>query len=178
MRIVRASDLEPRPWKNGGGVTREIAAHPQGAGFDGFDWRLSMATVAQDGPFSAFPGIDRVLVLLDGDGLHLEFADGESNLLRPGDRLAFAADRAVTGRLTGGPVTDLNIMVRRDRLQVTVTEMALQGAAQLDAPLVFVLSGGMETPAGPLGPRDTLLADAPVGASGAAHLLLIGLSPV
>lgn len=177
MRIVLASDLVPSPWKNGGGVTREIAAQPPGAGLDGFDWRLSMATVAQDGPFSVFPGIDRLLVLLDGEGLALDFADGDSHVLRPGDRLAFAADRAVSGRLTGGAVTDLNIMVRRDRLRHAVEEMHLDGAATVPGPIVFVLSGHLETVAGPLGPRDTLLTEGPVRVTGAAHLLLIGMAP-
>ena len=68
MRLVRRADLTPRPWKNGGGVTREIAAHPPEAGLDGFDWRLSMADVASDGPFSAFPGIDRTLTVIEGAG--------------------------------------------------------------------------------------------------------------
>jgi uncharacterized protein len=178
MRIVRAADLVATPWKNGGGVTREIVAHPPGAGLDSFDWRLSMATVAQDGPFSAFPGIDRVLVLLDGDGLRLDFADGESRPLRPGDRLPFAADRAVTGRLTTGPVTDLNIMVRRDRLRLTVEETRVDGAAEVTGPVIFVLSGRVETEGGALGPRDTVLTDTPVRMTGTAHLLLIGISPV
>ena len=52
----------------GGGSTTEIAVAPPGAGFDDFDWRVSLATITQDGPFSAFPGIDRTLALVDGDG--------------------------------------------------------------------------------------------------------------
>lgn len=55
MKIIRASEYKTMPWKNGGGVTVEIAIHPPGASVNAFDWRISMATVAQDGPFSSFP---------------------------------------------------------------------------------------------------------------------------
>ena len=58
-------------WKNGGGETAEIAVSPPGAALDAFDWRLSMAKVETDGPFSAFPGIDRTLAILEGEGIRL-----------------------------------------------------------------------------------------------------------
>jgi len=61
MKILRSADHKRMPWKNGGGETVEIAISPQGAGLADFDWRVSMATVASDGPFSVFPGIDRTL---------------------------------------------------------------------------------------------------------------------
>ena len=66
IRIVRQRDLNRVPWKNGGGTTCEIAASPAGAGMEAFDWRLSMADVAADGPFSNFSDIDRTLVLIEG----------------------------------------------------------------------------------------------------------------
>ncbi len=71
MRILRASSHRTMPWKNGGGSTTEIAVAPDGAGIDAFDWRISMAVVAADGPFSEFPGVDRTLSILDGAGLVL-----------------------------------------------------------------------------------------------------------
>ena len=67
-RLVGSSDLVRVPWKNGGGTTAEVAVHPPGAGLDDFDWRISMADVAVDGPFSRFPGVDRTLVLAEGRG--------------------------------------------------------------------------------------------------------------
>ena len=73
MRIVRRAELTGQPWRNGGGVTWQIAAGPDGADVARFDWRLSMAEVAADGPFSAFAGIDRTLTLLQGAGLELDF---------------------------------------------------------------------------------------------------------
>jgi environmental stress-induced protein Ves len=45
-------------WKNGGGTTREVVTQPPGAAFDEFNWRVSIATIASDGPFSTFPGVD------------------------------------------------------------------------------------------------------------------------
>ena len=62
--ILTASSYRRMPWKNGGGETVEIAVSPEGAALSEFDWRISMATVATDGPFSIFPGIDRTLSIL------------------------------------------------------------------------------------------------------------------
>ncbi|THD81351.1 HutD family protein [Aliigemmobacter aestuarii] len=188
MRLVRNTDLRPGPWKNGGGETREIAALPPGAGMDGFDWRLSMATVAADGPFSVFPGIDRVLFLLSGDGMVLDIG-GAAHHLHTGDRIDFAAETPVTGRLSGGPVRDLNIMVRRDRLSVRVDRLRLRQGAVLPLPdpagALFVLSGMLVADPGGLALQaqawDTLILDpghaGTIRLSGEADLLRIGFTP-
>ncbi len=65
-RIWRRAERVFTPWKNGGGRTAEILAMPEGAGLDGFDWRISTAEVAQSGPFSLFAGLDRWLTVLEG----------------------------------------------------------------------------------------------------------------
>ena len=70
-RVIRNEDLVRVPWKNGGGTTAEVAAFPEGSGFETFGWRISMADVASDGPFSLFPGIDRTLIVVEGDGIEL-----------------------------------------------------------------------------------------------------------
>ena len=57
-QLIQYASLRPAPWKNGGGSTTEIAVWPNGAGLDEFDWRISLATITQSGPFSFFPGID------------------------------------------------------------------------------------------------------------------------
>ena len=75
MRILRASGHKRMPWKNGKGETIEIAVFPEGASVDTFDWRISMAPVASNGPFSVFPGIDRTLSILTGDGMMLSVED-------------------------------------------------------------------------------------------------------
>jgi environmental stress-induced protein Ves len=114
MRIIRAADCKVMPWKNGGGTTTEIAVAPEGASLGDFDWRISMANVGQDGPFSSFPGIDRTLSVLTGNGIRLAFGDGETvSLDRATAPFFFAADRAVDGVLVDGAIDDLNVMSRR-----------------------------------------------------------------
>ncbi len=114
MRVLRAAGHREMPWKNGGGATREIAAWPEGAPLDAFGWRLSMARVARDGPFSMFPGIDRSLCVLEGGRLLLEFADGARLCVEQGGPpLRFPADVPVTGRIPDGPILDLNVMTSR-----------------------------------------------------------------
>ncbi len=103
------------PWKNGGGVTREIVCMPPGAGMGDFDWRVSIAHIAGDGPFSAFPGIDRVITLLSGGGVHLLGDDGLVNhrLDTPLAPFAFAGEAAIHARLLAGDCHDFNLMTRR-----------------------------------------------------------------
>jgi uncharacterized protein len=142
MRIIRAAECRTMPWKNGGGTTTEIAAHPPGASLDDFDWRISMAHVGADGPFSAFPGIDRTLSVLTGNGIVLAFGDGETiQLERSSVPYPFAADRPVEGRLVDGPIDDLNVMTRRDRWRHRVQRLAGPGPIELatiNGVLVFV----------------------------------------
>ena len=112
-QLIQYASLMPAPWKNGGGSTTEIAASPPGAGFDDFDWRVSLATITQDGPFSVFPGIDRTLALVDGDGVLLDFGD-ERVVLSPSEPLIeFAGEDAVHATVTGANTTDFNVMTRR-----------------------------------------------------------------
>jgi environmental stress-induced protein Ves len=115
VRVFRAADRAAVPWKNGGGVTREIAVSPEGAGMDAFDWRISLADVGADGPFSAFSGIDRTLTVVEGAGMDLTVG-GQRTLAderyRPYD---FPGDVETDGRLLGGPVVNFNVMHRRGR---------------------------------------------------------------
>ena len=123
LTILKAENHRRMPWKNGGGVTVEIAIHPQGASVDDFDWRVSMATVASDGPFSVFPGIDRTLSVLEGDGIVLDVEGHETKLTRESAPLAFAADARSSARLTGSAITDLNVMTRRGRFTHRVSRL-------------------------------------------------------
>ena len=112
--LLSAAERKARPWKNGCGFTREIAAFPVGSGLDDFDWRLSIADVEEDGPFSLFPGVDRHLAVLSGR-LRL-VRDGEADqVIGAGDApIAFCGDRPAFAQLLVGPVRDLNLMVRRN----------------------------------------------------------------
>jgi len=117
LRLLRVSDYRRMPWKNGGGETVEISVFPPDAGLDAFDWRVSTATVAEDGAFSAFPGIDRTLSVLQGT-LRLAVDGRDTATLGPDDDpLPFPADIAVFGWPVAGPVIDLNAMTRRGRFQ-------------------------------------------------------------
>ncbi|MDO6456165.1 HutD family protein [Celeribacter halophilus] len=114
MKLIRRSELTAQPWKNGGGLTWEIAAFPAGAGFEDMQWRISMAEVATEGGFSAFAGIDRTLTVLSGTGLHLDFAQGGSVALdNRTPPFSFPGEAALHARLSAGPVLDFNVMTRR-----------------------------------------------------------------
>jgi uncharacterized protein len=116
-RIIRNADLVRVPWKNGGGTTAEVAAFPEGSTFDTFGWRISMADVAADGPFSLFPGIDRTLIVVEGNGIELDVEGIAYPLDRTSPKLSFSGDDITTGRLLSGPIRDLNVMTRRGRFR-------------------------------------------------------------
>jgi environmental stress-induced protein Ves len=131
--ILKASTYRRMPWKNGAGETVEIAISPAGAALSEFDWRVSMATVATDGPFSIFPEIDRTLSILDGNGMSLAI-DGSKPILLMQDNapLAFPADVAVSATLADGPITDLNVMTRRTGLRHHVERVRIHGRTGVD----------------------------------------------
>ncbi|WP_272005432.1 HutD/Ves family protein [Roseovarius sp. ZX-A-9] len=106
MDILRCSNLIDIPWKNDGGVTREIATATLG---DRMAWRISRADVGQDGAFSDFSGVMRILTVVEGGGVDLEHAGGVLNapLWEP---VRFDGGLSVYARLTDGPLTDLNLM--------------------------------------------------------------------
>ncbi|MFF0064829.1 HutD family protein [Streptomyces sp. NPDC005279] len=114
-RVLRAADRTAVPWKNGGGVTREITASPEGAPMDAFDWRISLADVGADGPFSAFPDVDRTLTVVEGAGMDLTVGGRRTLADEPYRPYDFPGDEETEGRLLGGPVVNLNVMRRRSR---------------------------------------------------------------
>lgn len=133
MRIIRASDCKTTPWKNGGGSTTEIAAGPAGASLDAFDWRISMARVASDGPFSDFLGIDRTLTVIRGSGMVLTIGNRAPVTLSHGMApVSFPGDTPTSARLTAGEITDLNVMTRRGRFSHRVRRIAEPTACDLD----------------------------------------------
>ena len=115
-------DLVATPWKNGAGLTREIVCEPAGSDMSSFDWRMSIAHIGQDGPFSLFPGVDRVITLLEGAGMRLlgQAAGLDHRLDQPLQPFAFAGDVALQGHLLGGECHDFNVMTRRGRCQAKV----------------------------------------------------------
>lgn len=127
MRIIRAAEHRVVPWKNGGGLTREVLVEPDPADPAQFLWRVSIATVAEPGPFSRFPGIDRSIAVLDGKGMRLDI-DGEAVTLLARDQpFRFAGEAEVRSDLIGGETTDLNAMTRRDAFSHTMTRLRCDG---------------------------------------------------
>ena len=126
-RVIPANEYRRERWKNQLGWTREIA-RGGGDGGESWDWRLSIAEIERDAAFSTFPGIDRELVLLAGNGLRLRFEDGQTvELQPPHDKHRFAGERAVTGELVDGITHDFNLMWRRDRVQAELWHRPLVG---------------------------------------------------
>ena len=107
--LVRLAEVPPTPWRNGGGTTRELLAWP-GA----HDWRvrLSVAEVAQDGPFSSFPGVQRWFAVLGGAGVQLRLPDAQHRLTMNSAPFAFDGGMPVDCTLLDGPTQDFNLMTR------------------------------------------------------------------
>ncbi|MDN4645334.1 HutD/Ves family protein [Arthrobacter sp. PsM3] len=123
MEIIRYAELKAQPWRNGGGVTRELASQPaatapQGStGQDstgsagGWDWRVSIAEMSKASDFSAFPGMDRVLTVVEGELLLLS-VDGAEHPLEKYRPFRFSGDAAAAGALPTGDIRDLNVITR------------------------------------------------------------------
>ena len=124
MLIIRASNLVPRPWKNGGGVTWEIAIDPQGAGLDDFHWRVSRARIEEDGPFSLFPNCERWITCVEGAGFALQFEDGTALQVAPYEPIRFSGGRPAVCKLRDGACADINVIARRDLVHAEVAIVA------------------------------------------------------
>jgi uncharacterized protein len=133
MRILRSADYRRMLWKNGGGVTREIAVSPAGATLETLDWRVSLATVAEDGPFSVFKGVQRTLCVIRGAGIQLQAGDrAPVDLYVASEPYAFDGEAATGARLIDGPIEDLNVMSRRGRFHHRVRRIVLNGTFDLE----------------------------------------------
>ena len=147
----RLADVPAQPWKNGGGLTREIVCWPPGAGVHDFLWRISVARIDADGPFSRFAGVDRVITLLSGPGVMLRGgfptqAHALTTALAP---FAFPGDVDVDCALQGGASEDFNVMSRRGAVRASVT--VIRHAAELPAAsygLLLAVGGGWNVHAG------------------------------
>lgn len=128
MKLLKKSDYQEMPWKNGLGSTAQIAIHPSGADFakSEYLWRVSSATVRSDGPFSQFPGYDRWLVVLSGEGLLINGFP-----LLPFSPFHFSGEDLIHCELIRDAVVDLGIIYRRDEVQASMVLNDLQGAQTL-----------------------------------------------
>lgn len=146
MEKFGPADFQTQPWKNGGGTTLELLRAPHPVHPGKFAWRVSCATVSAAGPFSVFPGIDRTLMLLGGEGFAVRCGNSpEVVLAERGRMIHFRGDVTTFCRLLGGPSRDLNLMVDRDLFRGAMSLLRPGRAPLLLGPetlcLIFVLEG-------------------------------------
>ena len=136
MRIQRRADAVVQPWKNGGGVSRLLAASPADAGYNAIDWHVSRPTIAASGPFSHLPGLDRQFMIVGGAGVVLacrgDGADFSQRIDRTLAPFAFRGDWDVHCELIDGTAEVLNVMTRRGRYAASIEIASLR-----DAPMMF-----------------------------------------
>jgi uncharacterized protein len=160
LAVLRAADRAAVPWKNGGGLTREVAVSPPGSRRGDFDWRVSIAEIGVAGPFSLFAGIDRRMAVLSGR-LSLQI-DGQAAVTLSNDdaAVAFPGEVPVFADPLGATVTDLNVMTRRGRCSATLTRRSAGESAVLEPcgattllialTELIVVSGALEIELAPL----------------------------
>ncbi|MCT4712716.1 HutD family protein [Enterobacteriaceae bacterium H11S18] len=118
IRLLPAKNHIEMPWKNGLGVTREVSRFPEAGEYD---WRISLATIRDSGPFSSFPGYLRSISVLEGEGMYLTIEGERSPLIPPFQALNFNGESSVSCEIVGGPLLDFNVIYREAAMQATVT---------------------------------------------------------
>lgn len=161
MKLIRSSDLREGRWRNGMGVSWDIASEPADAGAGDFGWRFAIARIDSDVPFSHYPGTDRVFTLIEGNGLDLDFAGRDTlrvhHLFVPHP---YPCDVETYCRLRDGPCRALNLFMRRGAWSAAVD--VLSSNAVIDHPgaiLFFVLKGDADVNGVALEEGDTLIAE-------------------
>lgn len=182
IRVLRSFDYIARPWKNGGGTTRDIVVSPAHATLDTFDWRLSLAHVDRDGPFSRFENVDRTIVLLGG-AMTLHEQDRRIDLAL-NEPFAFAGEHAIEARVGSGSTLGFNVMTRRGRATHTVRRESFSDRSSIEVRagrsiVLFALERGLIVDGERLDAHDTTIIDAgrvsvePVADSAAALVIEI-----
>lgn len=188
VALLAADGYRSAPWRNGLGVSREVArAEGPGEG-SGARWLVSLTTIARDCPFSDYRGYDRVLTPL-ADGVALAVGSAPLASLAKLRPFAFSGDARVDCRLAAGPAEVINAMVARDwgsqevsMLAGTVPRLAIAAAAAV----LHALGAAEVTIGGAvamLGPGDSLRIDAmpeaeiAIAAAPAARLYLARFRP-
>lgn len=159
MEIIRYAELRAEPWRNKGGVTRELASHPKAASAqDGaWDWRVSIAEVSKAGAFSSFPGMDRVLTVIEGELLLLT-VDGTEHPLEKYRPFRFSGDADTASALPTGDIRDLNVITRNGAFKgyTSIIELSKKRAHPVfEGQLGILLQGQATVTPGIAGGGDT-----------------------
>ncbi len=125
FQILTPDTYVTSPWKNGGGITHEIAKAETA---QGWRWRLSIAEVATDGPFSRYDGMSRILTVIEGNGIDLHTPEGILQA-RPCKPVAFSGELPIDSRMVDGPIKDLNLIYDARLLRAEV--VVLDGPCQM-----------------------------------------------
>lgn len=146
------------PWRNGGGVTRELARSPASTSQE-WAWRVSIAEIDRSGPFSAFDGYTRLQVLLAGRDLTLQFADGErTRLAQPGDSCHYDGGRPLDASLGEGPCRALNLIAAPwAGLVWEIEVISAPVVREITWAMLVPLTGAWVTACGMLAPGDVAL---------------------
>jgi environmental stress-induced protein Ves len=168
LKVLRAIDYPRMPWKNGGGSTEEIT-RDGGADLDGFGWRLSIADIGESGGFSTFAGYERVITVLQGDGMTLSVDGQSTRALLPLDPFAFSGESQVSCTLLGGPIRDFNLIYapQRYRARLQWLDGEQRFFSESGTLLVFSMTEALEVKVGnsasQLGRHDCLRLDGNAG---------------
>jgi hypothetical protein len=168
LKLLRRAGHRTIRWRNGRGVSHQIAVSPRDAGYDDLDWQVSRPEIAADGPFSKLPGLDRQLLLVDGGGFTLRIRCPQEEIAfdrridAPLEPFAFRGDWEAECALLEGPVQVLNVMTRRGRagarLEIVAPDAAQPVAKPAGAALVIYVARGPVDAWGTWG-KATLAAD-------------------
>ena len=175
IRLLPARGRIARPWKNGGGVTHDVAVFPEGASDEDFLWRASIATIAAAGLFSTFPGVDRAFLLLSGE-LAITIGEDEERRVTPGSpALLFGGEAPVRAAPVRGLCTALNIMARHGPVAARLDRWTAPRPTAADALLIVGTEPAVITcgeAAFDLAAGDALLLDRPADLSAVAGPVL------
>ena len=150
IKIIPPEQFVTTAWKNGKGETVQLAIS-QGGSIDGFDWRLSIASVVEDGVFSDFSGYERNLILLQGNGIELTHNDTRNKtrvdvLKNKLSISVFSGSDRTVGRLFGGAIKDLNLMTKAGKYEVCVkTYLGKQSVDITNSELCFIYSNNNDS---------------------------------
>jgi environmental stress-induced protein Ves len=182
VEIIRAAALKEQRWRNGGGVTRELAAGDAGA--DGLPgWRLSLADITSDGSFSQYPGVDRIFTIVDGDVAFLT-VDGSQHRMERYRPFRFDGGSSTDCSLPTGPCRALNVMTRRGDwgAGLLIVELSKKQPLRLaDGQYLVLLQGQAQAAADdtaqPLDPYDTVVVSGAAEVSGRGFAALVSVYP-
>lgn len=152
IQIIRYQECESSLWKNGGGSTKQLLISPKDADLTNFDYRISIATISSDGPFSPFPGIDRQLCILEGAGVKLkmmsdDLAEPNQLILRPNEpAFCFSGETQIESKLLDKQIIDFNVMTKRGKYRAYIERLELNGSLNPESSETSHIDDAHQTP--------------------------------